>query len=106
MYGTVRENARELPQITLVRHEDLSHEPLEGFRHLYGSLGLTFGERSRNAIERTTSASNPPETDLSVPGSVLVNSEANLDSWKTRLTPQEMELVRAETEELAAELYS
>ena len=106
VYGTVREDARELPQITLVRHEDLSREPLDGFRRLYGSLGLTFGERSRNAVERTTSASNPPETDLSVPGSVLVNSEANLESWKTRLTPEEVELVRAETDELAAELYS
>ena len=106
VYGVVREYVRELPQTTLVHHEDLSREPREGFERLYASLGLTFDDRARRAVERTTSARNPPETDLSAPGSVLVDSSANLENWRTRLTQEEVMLVRAETDEVARTFYS
>ncbi len=103
VYSVARDYARELPQVRLVRHEDLSSEPQAGFQELYGSLGLTFNERARRAIERTTRAGNPREAE---PGSITVDSRANLETWRDRLSDEEIETVRAGTDALARELYS
>ncbi|HYN18240.1 MAG TPA: sulfotransferase, partial [Actinomycetes bacterium] len=43
IYGTVADYRRELPGVEVVRHEDLSADPLPAFRSLYGRLGLPFG---------------------------------------------------------------
>lgn len=106
VYSVAWDYSHELPRVHLVRHEDLSREPVQRFARLYGSLGLSFDARARRAIERTTSSENPAETDLSVPGSIMVDSTANLESWRRRLTPEEVETVKARTDQLAAQLYS
>jgi hypothetical protein len=106
VYRTVLDYSRELPGIRIVRQEDLSHRPLEKFPPLFDSLGLSFGRRARRAIARTTSEKNPAETDLSVPGSIMVDSEANLESWRKRLTPDEVETIESATGELAPSFYS
>jgi hypothetical protein len=43
IYGTVACCRRELPDLEVVRHEDLSADPVPAFRSLYGRLGLPFG---------------------------------------------------------------
>jgi hypothetical protein len=106
VYSVASDDARSLPQVRLVRHEDLSRQPVQEFAELYGSLGLSFNRRVRKAIERTTSAQNPTETDMSVPGSIMVDSKANIESWRGRLTAREIEIVRGGTDELAQDLYS
>jgi hypothetical protein len=106
VYATVLDYTRELPRIRLVLHEDLSRRPLEAFPPLFDSLGLSFGRRARRAIARTTSEDNPAETDLSVPGSIMVDAEANLESWRKRLEPDEIATIESTAGELAASLYS
>jgi hypothetical protein len=43
IYGTVAGYRHELPGLEVVRHEDLSADPVPAFRSLYGRLGLPFG---------------------------------------------------------------
>jgi hypothetical protein len=106
VHQVVGDYARELPEIRVVRHEDLSREPVEEFERLYDAFGLTFGRRTVRAIERTTSPENPSQIAVTEPESIEVDSRANLEAWKTRLTPEEIERVRRETEPVARLFYS
>jgi hypothetical protein len=104
-YEAVRDYARRLPQVRVVLHEDLSREPVAQYRRLYESLGLTFGRRVERAIERTTRASNPAETQRERPDTIELDSRANLETWKRRLTDEEAELVRRQTADIARAFY-
>lgn len=103
VYRVVRDYAGELPLLRVVRHEDLSRDPLGEFERLYDALGLSFNGRAVRAIERTTSPRNPPES--SETDSIELHSRASLETWKNRLTQEEVERVRAETDELARSFY-
>jgi hypothetical protein len=105
VYGVVRDYAQELPQVRVVRHEDLSRDPAAEFERLYDELGLSFGGRVRRAIERTTSSENPAETALADPDAIELDSRANLESWTRRLTEDEIALVRRRTEDVAQAFY-
>jgi hypothetical protein len=106
VYGVVGDYERELPRIRIVRHEDLSLDPLGGFEQLYEQLGLSFSARARRAIERTTNPVNPKETPVDDPGAIALDSRANLETWRQRLTADEVELVRRETDEVARAFYA
>jgi hypothetical protein len=105
VYGVVHAYAQELPGIRIVRHEDLSRDPVPEFERLYDKLGLSFGGRVRKAIERTTSPVNPAETAVAEPDEIELDSRANLETWSRRLTEDEIELVREQTGELARVFY-
>jgi sulfotransferase family protein len=105
VYGVVRDYAQELPQIRIVRHEDLSRDPAAEFERLYDELGLSFGARVRRAIERTTSPENPAETAVADPDAIELDSRANLESWTRRLNEEEIALVRRQTGDVARAFY-
>lgn len=105
VHEAIRDYARKLPQVRVVLHEELSREPLAEYRRLYDSLGLTFGRRVERAIERTTRSSNPPETRPEQPDAIELDSRSNLDTWRSRLTEEEAELVRRETADAARAFY-
>ena len=86
------------------RHEDLASDPVALFRDLYGRLGLTYGERAQAIVARATNASNPAEARSD--RSLRRDSRASIWTWKSRLTPEEIERVRVETEPLWKEFYS
>lgn len=105
VYGVVHDYAQELPQIRVVRHEDLSRDPVHEFERLYNELGLSFGGRVQSAIERTTSPENPAETAVAEPDVIELDSRANLETWTRRLTEEEIKRVRRQTEEVAQAFY-
>lgn len=105
LHAAVRDYARELPQVRVVRHEDLSRDPIREFQRLYEALELAFGPRARREVERTTSDRNPSETEPERPDSIELDSRANLEAWKRRLTPDEVERVQRETDDVARAFY-
>jgi len=105
IYHCVAEDRQRWGEIQLVRHEDLSLAPLEGFRALYQSLGLHFSPKVERAVCDSSGAENPAEISPRSAHSVRVNSRANLDHWKRRLSTDEIERVRQITGEIAAEFY-
>lgn len=106
VYQVVGQFRRDHPQIQIVRHEDLSAQPIEGFKALSAALGLDFSSRVRQAIESSSSAENPKELSRDAVHSIRLDSQANLDNWKRRLSPEEIRSVRTLTEETASAYYS
>lgn len=91
---------------TLVRHEDLSSEPEAGFAELYERLGLERTERAEQEIRRSTSTANPGRLAPGDPHAVRLDSRTNLESWRSRLSDQELARIHELTAEVAAEYYS
>jgi len=105
IYQSVAEDRKTHPDYLLVRHEDLSLEPVDGFRLLYDKLGLSFNRKAEKAILSTSSAANPGEIPSQSAHSIKVNSQANLSLWKQRLAAQEIDRVRQITADVVAEFY-
>ena len=102
VYGTLPRFTDEFQNILVVRHEALSSSPVEQFEHLSRSLGLRFDGEMAERIRDFTDDRNPSELDQ--PHSVRVNSRANLWNWQSRLTKEEIQLVREATKG-AVEVY-
>jgi hypothetical protein len=85
---------RQVPEIVVVRHEDLSRDPVGGFRELVAALALPFDPCTERAIRRATSGGNPAQVDVRDPHRTRVDSLANLEHWKTRLSNAEIVRIR------------
>ena len=106
IYQTLDSIRQSLPDAHIVRHEDLSRDPLGQFRALYAALDLRFGSRVKRQILESSSSENP---DQLLPGrvhSVHLDSLANLDSWKRRLSADEIERVHQIAGDTARIYYS
>lgn len=105
IYAVVWKYGQDNPSIQVVRHEDLSREPLAAFKSLYGALGIEYNQRARQGIRQATSADNPDEVSRDAIYSVKLDSRANLKNWKKRLAPEEIERIRKLTADVAGRYY-
>ncbi len=102
-----QDGARELnPNFIIVRHEDLSRDPIAGYRKLYKSLDLEFTPRVEKIILNSSSSENPKELSSKKIYSVKLNSRTIVDIWKKRLSGEEIDRIRKMTEEISALYYS
>jgi hypothetical protein len=93
------------PEWRVVRHEDLSREPIEGFGTLFEALDLSYTEKVQEAILRSTSRSNPADREVNGRRFLTRDSRANVDNWRRRLTPREVERVRARVADISPLFY-
>lgn len=105
VYQAVAQYRQQFPQFLIVRHEDLSLDPLGGFRQLYQALGLAFTPQVQETILASSSSENPQELSNRSVHAVRLDSRASLHNWKRRLTGEEITRVRSLTEETAALFY-
>ncbi|MEW6401820.1 MAG: sulfotransferase [Chloroflexota bacterium] len=94
------------PDFKVVRHEDLSLDPVGGYKSLYESLGLNFTEKVKNIILNSSSSENPTELSKKKKHSVKLDSLANLENWKKRLTAEEITRIRKITEPVSHLFYT
>jgi hypothetical protein len=106
IYRTVHATRELIPTIEVVRHEDLSLDPVAGYKSLYDSLGLTFDEKVRDIILNSSSFENPTELSKKKVHSVKLDSRANMSNWKKRLTPEEITRIRKLTEDVSHLFYA
>lgn len=106
IYQAVRIQTLQHPEIIVVRHEDLSIDPVEGFRKIYRSLGIPFTSRVERAILRTSNRANPVEISRKRVHSIRLDSRANLDNWKRRLKQEEIQRIHDLTIDVAPYYYS
>ncbi|MBN2499189.1 MAG: sulfotransferase [Anaerolineales bacterium] len=106
IYAVVWEYSQTHTDIQVVRHEDLSLEPLTAYESLYAALGIDYNQRARDGIRQATSAENPSEVSRDAIYSVNLDSRANLKNWKKRLTPEEIERIRELTTDVAGHYYN
>ena len=106
IYRSVHAARQSNPDFLIVRHEDLSVDPIPGYRALYTALGLEFTSRVEKTILSASSSENPTELSRKKIYAIKLDSRANVDNWKKRLTAEETERVRRMTEEVSTLYYS
>jgi hypothetical protein len=106
VYRSVHSTRELNPDFIVVRHKDLSRDPVNGYRSLYASLGLDYTPRVEKIILDSTSSDNPAELSRKKTHSVKLDSLASVDNWKKRLTEDEIKRVREITEEVSHLYYS
>ena len=106
IYSTVARYRVTHPEVSVVRHEDLSLDPVAGFRQLYAALGLSFTARARRTVVGSSTENNPTELAPENPHASRLNSRANLQNWKHRLTREEIDRVQRATQQIVPLFYS
>jgi hypothetical protein len=92
------------PEWMYVRHEDLSRSPIEGFRGIFDHLDLEWSAETA----RTIAAHSFPAAE-GVPSmlhDLTRDSLAIIDTWKMRLTGDEIERVRSRVWNVSTHFYS
>jgi hypothetical protein len=105
IYRFVHSTRSLSPHFKIVRHEDLSLDPLDGYQTLYRSLGLDFTERVRDIIQNSSSSENPAKLAMNKTHSVKLDSRTNLNNWKKLLSPEEIVRIRKLTEGVSELFY-
>jgi hypothetical protein len=105
IYHVVAELRQQDPNLLVVRHEDLSVSPLEGYRDLYAALHLSYTPRARAAVVQSSKAENPKEISTQAVHATRLDSLANLLNWQHRMQPAEIARVRQLTGPVAAQYY-
>jgi hypothetical protein len=113
VYGVVAELPSQVPEIHVIRHEDLSLGPVTEFSRLYARLGLPFGSETERAIREATSGGGPDRRiawsfTKSGPSRTAfrpLDSRANVGKWKRALTAPEISRIRALTADVAPAFY-
>ena len=104
-YRVVHAASERIPSVIVLRHEDLSRDPLAGFARVFESLGLAYTAQVQERIGASSSSENPAELSRQKVHAVKLDSRANLDNWKKRLTADEISRTRKMTEDVAQFYY-
>jgi hypothetical protein len=105
LYKTLSTYTTKYPEIHIVRHEDLSRDPISGFEKLFALLGLDFNDKAQKSVHQSSSTANPSEVSRKEVHSYQLNSQENLSNWKKRMTDGEIERIKAITKDLVQEYY-
>jgi len=106
VYRIVARTMKLHPLFIVVRHEDLSLDPVSGYRDLYAALDLDFTPKVEQTILNASSAENPVELSKKKVHAVKLDSRANLKNWKKRLSEDEITRIRKMTGKTASLFYS
>lgn len=106
IYRFVHLSGNLIPNLNILRHEDISLDPVTGFQNLYQKLGLDFTENVKTKILNSSSSENPNKLSKNKTHSVNLDSKANLDNWKKILTQEEISKIRNITEEVSHHFYN
>ena len=104
MYHVVQGYEAAHPQWIFVRHENLSHDPIEGFRSIYQKLGLPFTEHAQQKIGEYCGESNPVD-GMKFSFDIKRYSRGNVDVWKKRLSAEETLTIRRQVEPVSSHFY-
>jgi len=105
IHHTIADYRSRHPEWLIVRHEDLSRDPIRGFRDVFEALELSYTEEVQEAIRRSTSRSNPVDRDPNRQLFHTRDSRANADNWRRRLSAPEIEHIRARVADVSPLFY-
>jgi hypothetical protein len=106
VYRVVARMMKLYPSFIVVRHEDLSLDPVSCYRDLYAALDLDFTPKVEESILKSSSSENPAELSKKKVHAVKLDSRANLANWKKRLSEAEVMHIRKITGKTAKLFYS
>jgi hypothetical protein len=104
-------NERQPGLLHIQRYEDLAQNPEAGFRQLYAVCGLSWTEGARKRILWATTDHGKKRAERTWTGILSrtafkpMDSRSSLDSYRNRLSEQEIDKVREITADVAARYY-
>lgn len=101
-YSVVERFRAEHPEWLVVRYEDLAAEPGVEIPRLYGQLGLEFGAGQAKLLQEMSSGGDGEGTGAM---DLKRDSQAATETWKERLSPDEVAFVEEATAEVATRFY-
>ena len=105
VYSLVDRHRERLTRVYVCRQEDLSRDPVREYGKLYDAVDLSFTDDAVEAVRASSSGENPKETRVEEPHETRIDSRANLENWKQRLSGGEISRIRELTEETAGLYY-
>ena len=93
LYSVVQEHFSTHPGVRIVRHEDLSVNPLEQYEKLFQWLGLAYTRAVVERINKYSSSQNPKEARGNKVFELKRNSAASINLWKQKLSAEEIDTV-------------
>lgn len=108
MHHHIRLLQAEHPDWIFVRHEDLSRDPVGGFRDVYARIGLDFTDKVEARI-KAMSGQDGGVAALSLFGTtrrVVRNSRDTISYFKKRLTPEQIDKIRRDAEDVWPDFYA
>jgi hypothetical protein len=105
IHHTIADYRTRHPDWLVVRHEDLSRDPIDGFGALFEALDLPYTDDVQQAILQSTSRSNPADRDANGRQFLTRDSRANVDNWRRRLTPAEVDRIRTRVADVSTLFY-
>jgi hypothetical protein len=95
------------PDWLFIRHEDLSRDPVIRFEPVFAHLGLAYTPSMRRKIEVCTCPGNPLERPgEGWPPFARLDSRRNVDRWMTRLTADQINRIRHDSEDVWRNFYT
>ena len=94
------------PSWIFIRHEDLSSDPLGGFKALLDKLNVVFSQPVANAIVASTSTTSQRGLLSRRGDSIHRKGTAHLHAWRGQLTTSEIDRVRSVVNDVSKEFYS
>lgn len=105
LHHSIAQLGESHPDWPVVRHEDLAADPVAGFEDLYRATGLSWDDGVARRIRAFSSGDGGKELPMWRHGSVKRDSKSATQTWKLRLTDDEVDRVRSGTAEVAKHLY-
>lgn len=106
IHGLIIQYQHEFPGWRYIRHEDLSSQPTDVFRQLYEQFGLEWSERIETTISEHSASRNPKSAKAAHAHDLRLDSRANIDSWRKRLTEKQIVRIYEGTHDIAHHFYS
>lgn len=103
-HAVIQKYKKAHPDWIFLRHEDLSREPLKGFKTLSQKLKLPFSPQAEKFILASTGSTN--STEQKKLSDRKRNSSDNIKNWKRRLSEDEIHKIKSETLEICSHFYS
>jgi len=94
------------PEWSFVRHEDLAEDPVSGLGGLYRACGLRWDDDVAAQVSGFSTADAGSELPMWRHGSVKRDSSRATETWKLRLTDEEVARVRVGTADVARRFYN
>ena len=106
LYAVLGRFVERNPSMIVVRHEDLSRDPIETFRDLFDRLSIPWSEKIEQEIVAMTRPGNPEGPVDDRIHSLVRDSRENIHRWKTLLDADEIDSVRALCRDVADRYYA
>lgn len=106
LHSRILHYKEKFPNWLILRHEDISTNPLEEYGRIYQYLCLTFSESVQSVIADYSSSQNPIEGPKGTVHTLKRDSKANVKSWQTRLSEREIERIYNKVENLSSHFYT